>query len=452
MYITQRFQKSVILLFWLSLGYSLITILLNFFDVNSGLSPQSTYIQIIAALVIRYLFIGITWFAIGDFTKDRPSAIKGFLLESILPIVILYYANQDSGQQPTISYFYWWLLFQLLAYAVFGYFHFKSITGTLLASVVIMYCANLFAIFIEVSTSLSDYGYSVGLRELGTFGNQYVREIYNVISIFIPILNFLIFWVVYNIIKYKTLNFKLNSIRIEGLINRKAFTVIFWSLYTFYFILIINSGRVSQSPESRTIVHNILWLIGTMLIFYVLGSIFRNFTSAFFIQKGKYPSWMYYFINIPFLNIFIWLYLIAKPVNTEGSLSISTNQLQNRFEEDGRNRLIIFLILLGLIFTLVRWSIRLETSDQIIFLLISLPVSLTLALIYYNSSKALYWLIAIKAAVTLIFLVLEPEVIGLVLNLISIFSLAYHYALFHFDKMKFEFIKENYTEDNLQTL
>ena len=52
---------------------------------------------------------------------------------------------------------------------------------------------------------------------------------------------------------------------------------------------------------------------------FVAGSIYRNFLTDYMVSKGRSPGWLYWFLNVPILSFFAWIYTFFIPAQSPSS-------------------------------------------------------------------------------------------------------------------------------------
>lgn len=470
MILTKNFTKALNKIFLISIGLAGISILMSAVGMSGfSISETNSSTRIVLVQMRSLLPIGTFWFFVAFLTKENKGALIAFLLKFISwgYITFQFLSHGFSSE----LYYLPNLLSTILAYVAFGLIYFKKANG--------LYLLLVFVLARGIGIASSSYAYydilsgllrAVGLRDIMEFRISTGENSYRPINLFVPFvrqmylpLSLIIFWFVFCTIRQfkqlKQFDISFRTVQLFSKLSNLSFSVIFWTFRLPLFISVF--GIISYMD--RVFIGDLNFDMAFSLVcfcfaIFVLGSLYRNFLSAYFISKGLTPGWRYFFLNVPVINLFVWISLLLRPAKPEDSFSASLSEkvgtetdqkilmakdLQKKFVRDNRNngiKLFIFLfIVLRSILKISGMDSRLIGSDQgdpVLFSLLTL-LSLGLTIWYFSHKKALYVLFAIQSLLLLVIGVFQFESMLQLTTTSAMINMMIYYALFHFDKLNF---------------
>jgi len=481
MYINQKFEKALLYITLISLVIGLITLLIP--------SEQQRYANIIGAII----GIAIFWIFAFYLTEEKKGSIVAGILMLLAEVGYIYIFFSSESSSSLISWYIFELILPSLAYIVFALFYFKNTKGIYL---VLAYLCMLGAFSLELAVMLNDMTsllVDIPTRllalNIGMESKFYIeRSIAFLIRKSYYPLSLIIFWFMFNIIKSNDkIDFSLRTIQIPQGMTKTTFSILYWMMLIILFLMVAGffkrwSGEVNNAI-SESFMINLLNFIKILIFFlavFILGSLYRNIVSTFFILNAWLPAWAYYFLNIPFINFFVWLFLLQKPSKAEKILSedakksslidasneniLKAEFLKKKFREkesvDNKRFILFFIIFIKLIFfisSLLRannTSINIDMMAHIIFLIVFI-LDIVLTIWYFLDKRAFLILFALSS-----FSVLGIILTSVILSLLAsqdylifvtdipigtsgMIGLIILYPIFHFNSLKFVSYQED---------
>jgi hypothetical protein len=352
----------------------------------------------------------------------------------------------------------------ILAFLFFGYDYLKNTKGM---------CLGVLGIIIPTST------YLWGLEDMwnnlfGIIGGRDILEL-NIgrfrVNVFGEIFRstdlafrILLFWRVIHYLKIfdksgvKLLDKKLFNHKIK---DRIYFSILFWvfriGLASLMFGGIERLEIFYRSDLEITItllIRLITITFGIVLGIFIISSLYRNLMLSFFISRGHYPSWFFYVLNIPLLNLIAWIIFLIKDkqaVDIEGATILDeTSEAQNiktetapieslkeKFTLEGKNNGIKTLIYAACAFSLVFPMFAMAKYDNyemLVPLVISFLVNLAFLLLYLNNPKGIYFILGINLLAILTYSLFEVKTLIEYVSFYSLGTMIVCYPLFHFNQ------------------
>jgi len=429
MEITKDFKKALI---WLVMCSLLVTILSKF--LISFFDNSYEYLNIfftIRSLILMLFF----WLSIIYVTKNVKLGVIGFIILNSLSIYNLFTNDNYLYKEYLIQVSYYNQLAGILFFSFFGYFIFKNTKGLWM---------GLFGL-IFTSQFLMQGGYvKLWYGVLGYFLGGIQMEYINGIT-FVPLI-FILFWAFYSILNkldFKEFDFSFNSIALSKH-DRLTSSIIFWVLRIAIVSLIINLSDffVYFSIEHSLIL--ILKMLSLVSILYFVSLIYRNFLVSFFVNLNIAPGWLYFSLNIPFVNFFVWLWLIVKSYSkNQISNHIEHNNLspsdqQIKFSKSSKNQPIITLIISFHILAFAKNLLSLNGSvdyDNALIFILSSGLNFSLLLLFITNKNAMYYIIGYQIILLFLSVLIDNNVLHSFLNPSSIISYIILFPLFHFQHL-----------------
>ena len=447
MQVTQRFQKSVILLFWLSLGYIVLNLAGRHYNLTGySIDEPNSDGRYLSAFVFMCLSAAVLWVGIAFYTKAIIAAIISASLVFAKYGLHIWLVRAYGWENITDHLpYYTELLIEYCAFALFGLLYFKNGKGLLLGFVSTL----SWPVFAEyplhqLVLGLERLADLVHINSLSTLIITNRSTFYLLLAPFLNVIAFLLFWLVFDLLKYRKTDLRLLRIHVQNTLSRSCFSIVFWSLNLLYLAIIYKGTQLGKELfQTEVNIGTLLYTLLMLIAFYMLASLYRNFMVLFIIQNNKYPSWLYWLANLPLVNLLVWILLTKQSTvsYTPEEYENRSNILKDRFIKSNRNLKILLVSLLFLIsmrLTIPYKNFYRTDEIEILLLIVSLLLITGLGYLYFKNPQAIFWLVSIKFILILITLVIKPHLLLPIVSIGGIYSLAYHYALFHFDKFKIE--------------
>lgn len=430
--------------------------------------------RVMANLMYSFLYAGAFWYAVFYLTKERKGASLGLCIEMLGPLyfgVVMSSAGDVSGGYA--SYFWIRMGMQILALGSFGWTYFKKPVGLWLIFVYIAMSGitasnGSFQLFIFMDDFFRNIGMDNFLEFRIPIGERSYESVF-LLRYFVDALKLLLkvilFWgIFYGIKEDSRFDFSMRTVSVFPKLDKFTISIVYW---TFRLILIsMTFGLVRYFTYARPGGFEVRFafeLFFMSIAIFVVGSFFRNFLTAWFASKGKYPNGLYFFLNVPIINFFVWLKLLFSP-DTPVKLSLRSSgemvdkegyeyeeeevfgsvqeaeALQGQFVREGRNRPIktgmILLLVLISIFRIGAMFDRVNENGLMI-LLGSAFISLMLAIWYMNDKKAVFILFALEFVTALLAPIIDIDGVTNFVSFAGLVSLVIYYVLFHFEEFRF---------------
>jgi hypothetical protein len=498
--ITPNFVKALKSIFTMLIILYVMSLLLQSTGLNGfSLDSTNSFLRVFVNQLFQFIYGLVFWGTIFILTKDKTATLAVMALQMLLFIYSVFIFS-TSGDLHTVINSFTTLHHgvNILSFALFGLLHFRNAKGLYLIFawlIVYGFTSGLWFSngFSKISSlvNLLDldrmFSYSIQGEE-GHYRNvDFLRPFYSQLYVLFDVI---IFWFVYSLIKAgKSFDLTLRTIRLTRVINQLTFSLIYWPLRIL--LLIAAFGTLSMLAVSfqRAVTLTVMFQVaaGCFSIF-VVGSIYRNFLTDYMISKGRSPGWLYWFLNVPILSFFAWIYTFFIPTQAPSSneyntprdeyqtqlspdigVNISTSEwvdqeeqystkeetsvyegppvyythpLQNDFIDEGRNTMIkIFLILLSIGLMAMQFS-----NTRLGFLspnacmpespIILLMITLALTIWYMFDWKAMLPLYFIQCSSILSIAVFQKEEYLTPMIGAGLVNMMIYYALFHFDHLK----------------
>jgi hypothetical protein len=468
MHITKEFSRGIQVLFGVAIVMALYGIILQV-QGNYGLlvdKPNSILRHAANKLndfVVIVAFWGVVWYI----TKDlRASLVAGVIhLFQLLtyPIAFgLHPSPEDAFQLITMLNH----ITQCCAFAVFGLLHFKQARG--------LWMGLVYVVMLGVSVGISGDTYFTMIESLfrifqirDPFTIEIERDNGGVVHInylgmmlvkLLEVLQLCIFWFIYHLVRFPGhLHTRLRVTPIIQRISPLTYSIIYWTLRLTLFVSVLGFIEVLVRISKHGFGSPAWFLTLCFCIgIYVVASLYRNFLSAYLVTKGKYPSYTYWFLNIPVLHVIAWittLFVKSKPPvrippvesldeepETAGEHEIVMLDVQADFLRSNKNETIKILVLVftGLFLYKGQWLFGESYSQSIPTGSLWMIVIGLLVLVWYMIEKRLLFpLFVIQSLFILIMVMLiEPESYSNIV-VFGLVNLVLYYSLFHFDDIQF---------------
>jgi len=460
---TKDFSKALIGICILSLMLIVPETLLQInrrllFDISNS----NTFISVLPyKLILIVSAIGL-WSAIGYASKEYKGAIIGFSI-NFLYFGISLFAESSKLMAPT-SLSFLSLFLSALAFMAFGWIYFKKKEGLFLGIMALLVLGmhqgnNVHRYYDFIEMVLEVFGMKnlltlkYAITETTSTNISLIRNL--LYRIYLP-LSFIMFWFVFNSIKkIKTFDPSLRTVTILDKDNNLTYSIIHWvtrialvvSLFSsLHFMRYISREGFGLFMFTKTISY--------CLSIFIVASIYRNVLLSFFVQKKKYPSWYYLFMNIPYSHVIFWGVLMFEkprmiPLVAESPLE-KIRKSQEAFIHENKNQAIIIFAALASILKLVVEIAGISTLNQQVYgnisaiFILAAFINIVVNIWYMLDRRALYILFVIQS----LFIFINHEFFLSMLALSSFAFLVVNYALFHYDQFKFVHFDNEKNEDN----
>lgn len=467
MYLTSEFQRAVIGLFLFALLMAGVSVILQINGIYGiSITHENSVGRIIAFQSLQLIEIIAFWGAIAYITREKVATIVVVSIQVILLIFTTYlYISKGTSVETIESLRLPRIFLHLLSFTVFGLIHFRRVIGILMILVAVVFTGlsagfnpSGFYKFINDIFEIFDWDNFMVLNIPGDIGSSRRIDMFSIIlrELYLP-LQLIVFWFIYTKIKFpKSFNSILSIIPLTDHVSQTTFSVLYWILRLSLFIIamgIINSLRsiILNGPYYTMYV-----LVCFCLAVYVVGSAYRNFLVAYFVSKGRYPSWLYLLLQIPLLHIIGWiLTFIFKPkplpVTPGVVVAIETpskptstamdrvKQARDDYEYSLENRGIKILLIVVLFLI---WVIPNELTGEMTGAMRTIGIiNFILSIWFIVDRRSLLPLYIIQSVAVLILYLSGIEEMMKPILTFSLVNMVVYYALFHF--ASFEFIEDN---------
>jgi len=401
----------------------------------------------------------------GSCLYNEKRALISFFIQNTLAIAGIFYAGlHDIPYSDVFIRF----IAPVSAFLFFGYDYFKNYKGLWLGVLGLM-LSEYNSIFIY----LNDIVEMLGFRDMfyysgDTVSFNYIDDFFNS---FVLIIDFGVFWIILNYMKsFKNQKYdfsfrKLIPFNIE---DKVTFSVVFW-LFRIVISFLMFKGLVFVEVFNNSGMGAILFFKLTVVLIvktYVFGSLYRNFMVSYFLQRNHYPSWFYYVLNIPILNVIAWTIFmfqskdknnvvkddVLDKFNEVESVTERFQKLKAKFTTEKRNESIKALYYIIIIFSnlyLFVTMIKHNNFEDFGTVIILFFVSLAVITLYLNDSRGLFFILIFYFSVFLIGENFQIKELIEVVSMASIMNLIIFYPLFHFDQFSYIDKEEEKIEPDL---
>lgn len=454
MEITLRFAKVIKLLLLFTVIMFVYSFSLAYFGIE-GISisnpEDNTTLRVVLNKLKGIILSTAFWGIIGYLTKDIKAAIAAFIISIAFRYGIAELLPSENYGAPKTLYYYMMLFSSILPYLVFGAMHFRS----KLAFQMIVFWAIIWGLSITHYGDMFERLLSGLIRIFGvrdpfefrvstdTGGYRPINVFRLVHSQFILILQISVFWWIYQVTRAKkSIWDSLHMCYVSTSTDRVSFSGIYWGLRLTLFVSGMGLvGYIANTFKTQFEIISLLRIIIAALALFFVGSIYRNFLVSIFAKKGKYPGGLFFLLNVPFVNIFAWLYMLINFNATEGD-STDINKLKEKFVKSGRNGgwkiiVIIFSIFTGL-FQLNSAGFRVDgPSRNGAFIVLTFLVIAICLLLWFLYDKNSYIPILILMILGLVVATIARD--GLFIQpamAMGIINLSLFYGMFYFDELE----------------
>ncbi|MGK0315024.1 MAG: hypothetical protein ACI86M_001252 [Saprospiraceae bacterium] len=457
MYEDHRFSKLVKYLFFFSIVFAIVQII--YFTSGRFGTPSSPYEE--AHSIFDYLldniqplsFVAVTWISIWFITKDLLSSSICFMLSQLA----WYYAVSQIG--PVVVKTDLIILFTIillsLPYALFGVLHFKTARGLYLLGLPLLGSGLQISSYpIQLNnlqshpnvTFVLDSFDIVSIQNSSIFATIFTAALFLINSINI-IISVTIFQWLYDSVKSKTNPLVSLQKLYLNTIDRLSYSIIFWSLNLY--LCVISFCLVEFTNSATLSLYSTFLIISSCFGIFVIASLYRNFLVSRFVYLGQYPTDLYYFLNLPFLNILAWLYsllfLFKSHDEYEPIMSPDLNGqevLKSKFLFERRNYFWKNVTMLGAltIFSLVFMKYRHRISPQPVDISWTYPYLIAgVCIVCYLYFKKVFHPLSILLILYVVFHGFHPLSVYLKFNVPSLLIyLTVFYGFFHFDDLHWD--------------
>lgn len=329
--ITPIFVKALKSYFTMLIILYLISLVLRYSGMHGiNLDSPNSFLRVMISQFYDYLATLAFWLTIFFITRDKKAFLMVMVLQTLLLIYDMYSFSTSKDMHLVIkSVTTVHRGIGIISFTLFGLLHFKSAKGLYLPLALLItfgftsgpWFTNGFS-KISSMVNLLDldrmFSYSIQFEE-GHYRNvDFIRALYPQLY---ALFNLIIFWFVYSLIKTgKSFDLTLRTIRLTPVINQLTFSLIYWP---FRILLIVAAfGTLSMVAVSfqRAVTLTVMFQVAAACFsIFVAGSIYRNFLTDYMVSKGRSPGWLYWFLNVPILNFFAWIYTFFIPPQSSSS-------------------------------------------------------------------------------------------------------------------------------------
>jgi hypothetical protein len=164
----------------------------------------------------------------------------------------------------------------------------------------------------------------------------------------------------------------------------------------------------------------------------MIPAFFRNFLSGHLISNKKNVGWMFFFLNIPFINFFTWLASL-------GSLNYALNPEQKqqayekalKFSSSGIKTLIVIASLFVLLIQIFNGP-GFGSSQMLVLLIVGI-LSIVIVVLYFEYPPVLYVLLGLLLVLIMVraFGLNSNEMNAVLATFAGTVSMVLYYAIFH---------------------
>ncbi len=459
MLFNKTFQKTLKKLFIATILLFGLSVLQRALGLG-GYSRHDPAWEILLLALTNLIPICIFWWAVATLTGESKGSLIAFLVVLSGQIYSTTLSISQGYSSELAEQIFWrlWIL-GFCAYGLFGMIHFGHRRG--------LYMMIAYLVLTGVTIKLGAWEYDkmmnwflafADLEDLFVVRVPLSESSYRPINLFRLfiiqldlILSVSVFWWVFTQIKYRSqLDLTMRKVSILPKLDRLPFSIIYWTFRIALLAAVLGTAQRIVRAEG-TSVSLICQVACFILGIYVIGSIYRNFLTAYLVGRGHYPRWVYLGLQLPVLHILVWIYVVSRPAMSPPASLPPDHQsvrlpgvaeIQKKFVHDGRNAalkfLLIFLIVILSALSLLDGGSALSPFGQMSWLtgLIAAAVAIVLTILYFHHENTLFFLFGLQGlsiVIVLVFTPAEPSV-RLLANLLNMVVL---YSLFHFDRMTF---------------
>lgn len=334
--LTPNFVKALKSIFTMLIILYCITLLLQYSGLNGlDINEPNSFLRVFISQFYQFLVTLVFWIAVYIITKEKRAVLTVMALQMLLFIyaVYIFYTTKDlHGVMNSYTTFHRGV--DLLSFTLFGLLHFRNAKGLyLLFAWLIVYgitsgpwFTNSFSKF-NGMVNLLDLDRMFRLRIPGKDGSyKYVDFLRPFYAQFYVLFDLIIFWFVYSLIKAgKSFDLTLRTIRLTPVINQLTFSLIYWPLRILLLVAAFGIlSLVAVSFQRALTLTVMIQLAAACFSIFVVGSLYRNFLTDYLVSKGRSPGWLYWFLNIPILSFFAWIYTFFIPAQSSSSNEYDT--------------------------------------------------------------------------------------------------------------------------------
>lgn len=259
----------------------------------------------------------------------------------------------------------------------------------------------------------------------------------------------ILLWVGILFINNRDADLTMRTIDLRSSYDKVARSIVHWSLRLF--LITSAFGLLSKILRHYYRVGlSISFLFGIIcfcMTIYILGSLYRNNLTYEFVSREKYPSWLYFFLNAPFVHLFYWLYLMRKKkaqAFIDGDLQGQRNiiaRLEENYSLTGRNSfLAIFsfamFICLSLAFVMITQNSRAD-AGLLEGLGVAVLINVVVLIWIYNKQYAAYYLFILYLLFLIPLYFVWQEGIAIADPGKYFYGLLISYPLFHWHQFRY---------------
>jgi hypothetical protein len=424
-------------------GYFLIQLFFGIFSLTGYTNFRSvTTGEVLLNYLPFFLSPIIFWIFIGRAFQVQKEALIGLgivLLSLVFNASYTIYKGTTTTDALTA---YIPIIITLTAYGVFGMLCLKNQNWWQLLLVPMVFTGISVSGFSTPFEQIFETFFnSIGIRntpfqweiEMGNGRSRIIRPIrYLTKSMYIPVM-YLFFSHVLHSLKLGRNNWwKFTAIDLNITYKKWEYSVIFWM----YRLLIIPLGfsLISFFFDSldQYRIRFIIYSVFVLVAIYMVPAFFRNFLSGQLISHKKNVGWMFFFLNIPFINFFTWLASLGSMNNT-----LNPEQKQQAYEKalkfssTGIKTLIIIASLFVLLIQIANGP-GFDSPLMIVYLIVGF-VSITVIVLYFEYTPTLYVVLGLLLVLLLIrgFGLNSEQMNAVLATFAGTVSLVLYYAIFH---------------------
>lgn len=459
---TFGFTNALKIAFGVVLFMIIASFLLSYYKMHgySISSPETnTDLRVLLNRSKTILWLTSFWMLVGYMTKDFRSATAALAVAIGINFATnAFYAKGSMTILQKNVLYYLVAVSNVIPFLVYGYLHFKEKKAFKLV------LAWLITFGLSIALDSTGFERTIGvflrtmdLRDVFEFHVSTGENGYRVINMLqivsreiYFILSICVFWWVYLRIRDDQPIWKnLNTLYDCSSHDRLSFSIVYWTFR--FFLFIASFGIVTYVTRSFSFPFDIVGLfrVGIAAAALVLvTAMYRNFLISHFAHRNQYPGGEFLLLNIPVINIPIWIFTLirfesTRSVATEKSeLLQNFNQLKSQFVSDSRNGgwkiFIILISLVSMIYQMDRAGFRIDgpSRDGAFIVVIASIASFCMLLWFlYDKNAALPFIVL--ACLSLFFVaLLRNESLVYPSMASSIINLVLFYGMFYFEEFK----------------
>jgi hypothetical protein len=411
-------------------------------------------------IVIKNTFDSmVLWGLIGFLVKDYKSAIITIGVAFLTHLFIFYFLVRSWDLENNNLFILISMFSAIPQYLTFGFLHYKSAKGfhllllwlTNIGLGVLLYSPN-FMDLLENFSKIFDLDSPWLIRIPKGDGHSH----FNIFSIFtyevFLIIQISVFWWFNGYIKSKkSINDSLKTCYNPQLLDRFTYSIIYWVFRFILFLAAFNIlVRMNTMIGSTSYILLTFKILASSIGLIIVTSIYRNFLISFLTLRNRYPEAFFFLLNIPFINILIWIYSLIFFKNRPGK-GRETSDFKERFEilkakfiQEGKNsywkKLLMLTSLLSVIYQLyqIGFSITDIDNDGILVVLVITTTIFGLLLWFFLDKNALYPILILNMLGILIIGIFELKTFYPITLGAGFINLVLFFAMFHYDDLKWE--------------